>query len=66
MLVLIGVKVELLVELEVLVVCFNLCLFDVNVLLKMLCEEVDVYVCEYGGCCVEVDSEVVKKILKNL
>ena len=65
-LVLIGAKVELPAELEALAVRFNPRLPDANALLKMLREEADAYAREHGGRRVEVDSEAVKKILKNL
>ena len=45
---------------------FNPRLPDANALLKMLREEADAYAREHGGRRVEVDSEAVKKILKNL
>jgi len=65
-LVLIGAKVTLPPELEALATRFNPRLPDANALLKMLREEAAGYAREHGGRRVEVDSEAVKKILRNL
>ncbi|MCW4456131.1 AAA family ATPase [Flavobacterium sp. MXW15] len=65
-LVLVGAKVELPAELEALATRFNPRLPDANALLKMLREEAAGYAREHGGKRVEVDSEAVQQILRNL
>lgn len=65
MVVLVGVKVELLEEFEVLVLCVLLVLFDIKELVGIMCGEVVVWQCEQG-CWVEVDGEVVCIIVCNL
>ncbi len=64
--VLVGAKVELPPELEAIAVRFNPRLPDGQALLKMVREEAEGYAREHGGRRVEVDSEVVQQILRNL
>ena len=64
--VLVGGKVELPPELEALATRFNPRLPDANALLRMLREEAADYAREHGGRRVEVDSEAVTAILRNL
>lgn len=64
--VLVGARVELPAELEALATRFNPRLPDANALLRMLREEAADYAREHGGRRVEVDSEAVKAILRNL
>ena len=64
--VLVGHRIELPVELEAAAVRFNPRLPDATALLKMVREEADAYARENGGRRVEVDGEAVKQILRNL
>ena len=65
-LVLVGARIELPPELEPLAVRFALRLPDEPTLLKMVKDEVALYVRENGGRRVEVDSEALGAIVRNL
>jgi hypothetical protein len=62
----VGNKIELPPELETLAVRFSLTLPDENALLKMVMDEAGLYQRENGGRRVEVDKEVLGKIVHNL
>lgn len=64
--VLVGTKVELPPDLEAMATRFNPRLPDAGALLRMLREEVAGYAREHGGRRVEVDTEAVQQILRNL
>lgn len=64
--VLVGSKIELPTELDTLAVRFSLRLPDENALLKMLNDEVALYMREHGGRRVVVDKAAVAAIVRNL
>ncbi|GAA5067009.1 AAA family ATPase [Lysobacter panacisoli] len=65
-LVLVGHKVELPPELDAIAVRYAPRLPDANALLKLVREEAENYAREHGGKRVEVDSEAVQQIVRNL